>query len=356
MSAPVLHQVTVGATPGDAITDQAIVLRRWLRELGYVSEIYADHIHPALAGDILSMSAYRARPDEKHIIFHHSTGSPLVERLVAMPQKLVLIYHNVTPPEFFERVDPILAREMAEGRRQVASLLPRTALALADSAYNADELTAAGFQDAGVLPITLDERQYEAPENPALLDAWRGRSPRLLFVGRLVPNKRQDDLIKLLYYVRRAAPQAHLLLVGNPWVPEYTRWLTDLAADLRLSDAVTIVGHVSQADLVNYYRLADLYVSMSEHEGFGKPLIESMYLGLPVLAYAAASVPGTLGGAGVLFHAKHFEALAELVDLLAIDQAWRARIQAGQTARVQAFREAAVRQQWVTNLNRLGAA
>jgi glycosyltransferase involved in cell wall biosynthesis len=183
-----------------------------------------------------------------------------------------------------------------------------------------------------------------------------GQGPLLLFVGRLVPNKRQDDLIKLLYFYRRITPTARLLLVGDPWVPEYANWLRALAADLKLGEAVLIRGHVSQPELVTYYRLASLYVSMSEHEGFGKPLLESMHLGLPVLAYAAAAVPGTLGGAGWLFRHKHFESLAEVVHLLVNDVVLRQRLVTRQAARAQQFLEPNVRRVWGQYLAQVQAA
>src|SRR5262249_30873453 len=147
----------------------------------------------------------------------------------------------------------------------------------------------------GVLPISLDPARYALPPNPELRARFEPGGPLLLFVGRLVPNKRQEDLIKLLYFYRRIEPAARLLLAGDPWGPAYAQWLRELAAYLGLQEAVLFAGHISQADLVTYYGLADLYVSMSEHEGFGKPLIESMYLGLPVLAYGATAVRGTLG-------------------------------------------------------------
>ena len=165
-------------------------------------------------------------------------------------------------------------------------------------------------------------------------------------MGRLVPNKRQEDVIRLLHYYRRFEPTARLFLVGTPWMQAYTEWLQELTQELKLDDAVVFTGGVSQRDLVTYYQLADLYVSMSEHEGFGKPLIESMYLGLPVLAYAAAGVPGTLGGSGILFRQKNHEALAELVDILVSDDALRERIITRQQERARCFLAPVIRQEW----------
>ncbi|MBA3532462.1 MAG: glycosyltransferase [Ardenticatenales bacterium] len=235
----------------------------------------------------------------------------------------------------------------------MAALCSRTPLALAVSAYNEEELRAVGYQQTRVLPLSLDESQYRFPTNPALVEQFQKYGPKLLFVGRQVPNKKPEDLLKLLYYYRRIEPTACLILVGAPWLPNYERWLHDLACDLGVGGDVFFLGHVSQQDMVTYYRMANLYVSMSEHEGVGKPLIESMYLDLPVMAYAAAGVPYTLGEAGMLFQHKDYEALAELTDMLVTDQSLRSRILAGQRRRVQHFLQDHVRQQLHESLKQL---
>lgn len=349
-----LHQFTEGVTIGDAISDQAFAVRSWLREAGFVSDIYAVHIHAALAKEVRPALSYHPQPDEQYVIYKHSIGSTLAEQLLALPLRFLLVYHNITPPEFVQGVDPALARQFQQGRDQLVLLRERTDLALADSPFNEAELRAAGFTPTGVLPITLTESQYQAPNSAELVEQLRQRHPLLLFVGRLTPNKRQEDLLKLFYYYRRIEPNATLALVGSKWLPAYSRWLQELARSLGLTDHVIITDHVSHEEMLTYFRTADLYVSMSEHEGFGKPLIESMYLGLPVLAYAATSVPGTLGGAGVLFHEKNYEALAEMVDWLIKDTALRQRIITRQHARVQAFLAPQVKQQWEQYLQRLG--
>lgn len=341
-----LNQIIIGATLGDAITEEALMLRRWLRESGFASEIFAQYLHPDLENEVRSMTTWRRQANEEWLIYHHSIGSPIVDQLIASPLKLILIYHNVTPPEFFETIHPALSREMIAGRQQLLALRARTALALADSPFNEQDLIAAQFRATGVLPIALDESQVNLPSNPDLLALYDRQEPFLLFVGRHVPNKKQEDVIKLLYFYRRIEPCARLFLVGDAWVPAYTHWLRDFAIDLDLEDAVLFVGSASQQDLVTYYRLANVYVSMSEHEGFGKPLIESMYLGLPVLAYAAAAVPGTLGDAGVQFCCKDYEALAEVVDVLVCDDQLRQSIITRQRARVKEFLAPQVRGMW----------
>lgn len=348
-----LNQVIIGATLGDAITDEAFLLRRWLREMGFASEIFAQYIDPALEDQIRPATTWRPQLGEEWLIYHHSIGSSVADQVMASSLKLILIYHNVTPPGFFAAINPALNREMIQGREQLVALRSHTPLALADSPFNERDLIAAGFCKTGVLPIALDESRVNLPMNPNLLAHYEHQDPYLLFVGRQVPNKKQEDLVKLLYFYRRLESDARLFLVGEAWMPAYTHWLRDLTIDLGLDDAVIFAGKASQQDLVTYYRLADVYVSMSEHEGFGKPLIESMYLGLPVLAYAAAAVPGTLGDAGVQFHCKDYEALAEMVDVLVRDNTLRQRIVTCQRERVKAFLEPQVRETWQTFLDDL---
>jgi len=346
MSKPVLHQFAEGAAPGDAITGQMLSIRQWLRAAGYTSEIFAASIHPALTDAVGDALRYRPKVGETQAIYHHSIGSAVVDHLRQLHLRLLLIYHNVTPPAFFQQSDPGLAAQLQRGIDQLPGLRDQTGLALGDSGYNTAALVEAGFAPTGTLPLPLDEAAYQHADDPAVLARLGDSAPCLLFVGRLAPNKRQDDLVKLLYYARRILPTARLALVGALWSPPYVRWLRDLVRSLGVEDAVIFAGHVSEQAMVTYYRHAALYVSMSEHEGFGKPLVESMYFDLPVLAYASTGVPDTLGGAGVLFHDKHFEALAELVALLVHDQTLRGRVLTRQQERLRTFLSPAVHAQW----------
>lgn len=346
MGKPILHQFIIGAVPGDAITDHALLLRRWLREDGFHSHIFAESTSPSLEREVHSYLQYRPSSPGEIVVLHHSIGSDLVDYLLSLDIKFLTIYHNITPPEFFQDVDPMLSKQLTRGQSQLTALLDRTLLGLADSPYNETDLQSLGFSPTGVLSITLDESKYQLESNPALLSRYQDKGPFMLFVGRLVPSKRQDDLIKLLYHFRRAEPSGRLLLIGDLWTPEYGEWLQKFAQELELGDAVIFAGHVSQRDMVTYYRLADLYVSMSEHEGFGKPLIESMYFDVPVVAYRSTAVPGTMGGAGILFRHKGYEALAELLSMLVRDKALRDRIVVRQRERVQQFLELRVRDIW----------
>jgi glycosyltransferase involved in cell wall biosynthesis len=352
MGKKVLHQVSEAALVGDATSDHVFMIRRWLREMGFASDVYSPHTQKELESEARRFTI-SALAGEEILVFHHTIGSTALDEVWEKRVPLILIYHNITPPEFFVGTDPVLTRQLERGREQLAKIRPITRLALAASPYSEIELKELDFADTGVLPIVLDEAIYDLPLDNRIQAECRARGPILLFVGRISPNKRQEDLIKLLFFYRRIEPEAHLVLIGGLQSKEYFSWLRQFALDLGLGSAITFAGHVSQQEMVTYYRTADLFVSMSEHEGFCKPLIESMHLGLPVLAYAATAVPSTMGGAGVLFHEKDYESLAEIVDILVQNQGLRQRIIAGQNERVKAFLEPNVRRIWAGYLEKL---
>ena len=348
-----LHQFLAGATKGDAITQHAFIIRRWLREMGLQSEIYAEHIHDSVADAVRPFLTYRPTRHETHIIYHHSLGSYVADWLLQQSPRLILIHHNVTPPHFFARINPAWTRMTEQGQAQLVTLQPKTDLAIGVSGFNERELREAGYGQTAVIPLIMPTEQYDLPLNEPLAAQLQQLGPKILFIGRFSPNKKQEDLVKLLYFLHRIRPDAHLLLVGDRWAIKYDQWVEWLTADLGLSDHVTLTGKVSQQDMVTYYKTADLYISMSEHEGFGQPLIESMYLGLPILAYASTGIPSTLGNVGVQFHHKNYEHLAELVDILLSDQSLRQRLIAQQKQRVQTFLEPQVHHLFIQHLNSL---
>jgi glycosyltransferase involved in cell wall biosynthesis len=132
-------------------------------------------------------------------------------------------------------------------------------------------------------------------------------------------------------------PDSRLVLVGSArGLGTYAEYLHELVEKLRLTD-VLFAGHVNAAQLAAYYASASVYLSMSEHEGFGVPLLESMFFGVPIVAYKATAVPETLGDAGVLITVKEHAATAELIGLLVEDQELRKRVIARQKARLAVF-------------------
>jgi glycosyltransferase involved in cell wall biosynthesis len=335
---PTLHR-------GDAIGDSARLMRDAFRSWGHTADVYALELDPDLEGDGRPFAEWRAGGRDDVVVLHYALPSPLTAALREHRGRRVLLHHNITPAQYFVGWDPEMVRICTLGRQELGSLVPHVDLGLADSEFNRLELEALGFGRTGVLPIYLDFRRYRERPSPVLRRMLEDGRTNLLFVGRLAPNKRPEDLIRLAScWKRLLAPDVRVLLVGKlPRRRPYFDALQALAYEEGLTPSeVVFLGHVDHPDLLAVYASARLFVSMSEHEGFGVPLVESMLMGVPVLAYSAAAVPHTLGGAGVQFGEKRLPEVAELAWRLAGDEGLRATVRAGQERRLAAFAPAAI--------------
>ncbi len=336
----IVNQWLPTAHQGDAIGNSARRFRDLLRGMGHESEIYALEIEIDLADEVLPFDTPRSRTGDVTIL-HYGIQSPLTDAFKTLSGRRVLQYHNVTPPEFFEFWEPTLFTLTRQGRDELATLAGCTDVALGVSEYNRRELEAAGFRHTGVLPVAIDTSRVTAPVRmPALEATLDDEMSNFLFVGRIAPNKMIEDHVRLAaFYSRHIDSHARFIFVGRyDVVPGYysaVRALT-MRQGLR-GDRIVFTGPVSDDELAIYYRYADVYISLSEHEGFCVPLIEAMAAGVPVLAYAAAAIPDTLGGAGVQFAPKDLELEAELLDELTFNDGLREQVIAGQHRRLADF-------------------
>jgi glycosyltransferase involved in cell wall biosynthesis len=335
---PALHR-------GDAIGDSARLMRDAFRSWGHEADVYALELDEDLEGEGRRWADFRPGAAADVVLLHYALPSPLTAALQAHRGRRILLHHNITPPEFFVGWDAEMVHICEHGRRELAGLKDHVDLGLADSEFNRQELEAAGFRRTGVLPIYLDFDRYREAPNAVLERTLLDGRTNLLFVGRLAPNKRHDDLIRLAAYWKRfISPDLRLVLVGKP--PRrspYFNALQSLMYEEGFTPAeVQFLGHVEHDDLLACYRSAHVFVSMSEHEGFGVPLVESMLMRVPILAYRATAVADTLGTAGVQFTEKRVDEVAEMAHLLATDASLREGVLAGQDARLPAFAPAAV--------------
>lgn len=346
---PALHH-------GDAIGDSARLMRDTLREWGYAADVYALELDEDLRGDGRPFAEFRPGTADDVVLLHYALPSPLTRALVAHRGRRMLLHHNITPPGFFAGYDDEMVRICDLGRREVLGLAGHVDLALADSEYNRRELESAGFARTGVLPIYLDFARYAEPPSPVLRRQLGDGRSNVLFVGRVAPNKKQDDLIRLAAYWKRfVSPDVRLVLVGKlPRNRRYFDALQSLFYEEGLTAAeVVFTGHVAHDELLAAYATAAVFVSMSEHEGFGVPLVEAMLMRVPVLAYAATAVPFTLGDAGVQFTEKRLDLVAEMAWRLATEPALRRGVIARQDERVRDFAPEAVRRTLRAHLDAL---
>lgn len=334
-----IDQWLPAAHRGDAIGDEALRIRDTLRRAAVSSEIYALDIDEDALGEIFP---WEDRRQSDVTILHYALPSPLTAAFARTKTRRILVYHNITPPEFFLRLDDELVRIAARGREELGTLAEATDLALGDSEFNRKELLSAGFERTGVLPILIDFEPYLSREPSPVLEEMLGDGrANFLFVGRIYPNKRFEDLVRLAFFYKKyVSENFRFLLVGKAGRMERYQQAVQALADrwgLRPSE-LWFTGHVSFEDLLACYASSDVFVSMSEHEGFAVPLVESMLFEVPILAFAAGAVPDTLAGAGVQFHQKNYEELAEMAHLLATDQDLRQSVIRTQLERLERFR------------------
>lgn len=327
-----VHQVLATLGYGDAIGHEVLGIQRVLRQAGYESEIFVETADRRL--EDLTVD-YRDLPEASHpdnlLIHHFSIGSRASRVAYALPDRMALVYHNITPPEFFIDVHPLLVQLCFLGRRELGVYANRVDLGLGDSEFNRQELEALGFPATGVLPVVPDFSHLAGPADYMQAGAFDDDWVNILFVGRMIPNKKIEDVIRAFHaYKRWFNPRSRLLLVGSHGGFErYLAMVHDLVARIGAAD-VHMLGHVSNEELTAYYEIADVFLCASEHEGFCVPLMEAFHMGVPVLAYAATAVPATMDGGGVLYHRKDPVEIAALVDALVSDAPLRDRVLARQ--------------------------
>lgn len=310
----------------DAAGAEVLVIQRCLRERGWTVDNYADHVDAELEGLTHPSSDLDAiESDDAIALYHFCVASPMTYRFIELDCPKVIIFHNVTPGNFYRPYDEGIAWACDEGRRELKLLADHTDLAIAHSEYSRTELSENGFDVTRTIPYLFDTARYAEPPDEAFGRSL-GVDPIVLFVGRMAPNKAPDDFMRVAAAYRRGGfPRARFVIAGKRRVlPPYTRELDMLYTDLGLTpETVLLADELTQAQLHACYRSASLFLSPSRHEGFMVPLLECFHFGLPVMARAAAAVPETLGEAGLLFETEDVERIAANVAKVLGDPATR---------------------------------
>lgn len=340
MSSPrPIHQLVHTLSYGDAISTEVLALQAALRGLGVESEVYALHEHNLLKG--------RSRPArsleecaEADIILHYSIGSPLNEIFAAWDRgHRLLVYHNITPAEWYDGVNNRVAVEIRRGIADLPSLCALADRIWADSRFNADEIRALGFS-AAVLDLPIAPERWSRPRNEKLFKSLQRQAGiKVLHVGRFAPNKCIEDVIKSFYYLQRFVDtSATLRLVGIDADTElYSFSLRRLVKALGIDHCVTFMGGISDEEVRSLYEGSSVYLCMSEHEGFCLPLIEAMHFGLPVVALNAGAVGDTVGDGGILLSDKRHAEIGFLLGEVGRNESLRSRLIEKGRNRVSAF-------------------
>jgi glycosyltransferase involved in cell wall biosynthesis len=329
---PAVHQVLATLGYGDAIGHEVLGIQRVLRHAGFDSDIFVETADPRLEALTRDYRELVDASEPDNLLLHHfSIGSKASRTAYALPDRMALIYHNITPPEYFAATHRTLARQCFRGRRELHAYVDRCDLAMGDSEFNRQDLEGLGFPRTAVLPVVPDLTHLDDPADWLVARQFDDDWTNVVFVGRVIGNKKIEDVIRSFHaYHTRFNQRSRLLIVGVFSLFErYFAALSHLVQTLGLSD-VHFVGHVSDAELIAYYEAADLFLCASEHEGFCVPLVEAFYKSVPVLAYAATAVPSTMDGGGVLYDDKDPVHVASLMNGILSDAALQDTIVAAQ--------------------------
>lgn len=357
-----IDQVIPSLASRDAIGGHVMQLRDVLRSRGYHSDIYYGNATPDRLDEGFPVSRLGDRSSNGRVLLYQlSIGSGVADIFRQRGERKFVNYHNITPADLLEAWVPSVGEEVRWGRAQLRDLAPITEFAIADSAFNERELQAAGYRATATVPLLIDLEGFAGSPDPALARRLAHQRAQggtdLLFVGKVSPHKGQHDLIKALAAYRRLYdPQARLHLVGGAISDDYRTAIERFATELDLLDAVEIAGSVSHEELIAYYAASDVFVCLSNHEGFCVPLLESMYHRLPIVAYTNTAVPETVQGAGLVLPNKEPVRVAAAIDRVVGDPELRSMLDRAAAERVVSFALPRVQDEFVSALEAACAA
>jgi glycosyltransferase involved in cell wall biosynthesis len=337
---PRADQLLAGFAEDDAISQDALLLQAVFRELGVESDLFAPRAHtdPAAAPRVRPLAEYAGRPGDVAVL-HDPLAPDAAREFRATPARRVLRYHNITPATYFTAFDQPLADRLLTARAALKAAAESAVAVWSVSEFNAGELAAWKLPKSRVLPLLFSEARFRLPVDAGVLARVGGPLANVLFVGRLAPNKRVEELILAFHWYHRAVnPQSRLIVAGSDRsCPRYAAMLRLLAHALGLSN-VCFEGFASPAGLATLYSKANLFVTASEHEGYCLPLIEAMAAGIPVMARRTGGMPEALGGAGLMYEGLSPAQLGELMGEAIHNPAVRGEMLQSQAARMTVIR------------------
>lgn len=333
-------QVLPCLNKGDAVGNDCRAIHKLLQDKGYTSVIYSDIIQDKNEGIAIHIDDWVEPEKDDVIIYHLSVGWRHIDLIEKAKCKKMFIYHNVTPPMFYEEYDRISYLACIEGLDDVILLRNSFDYGICDSDFNRSDLIKYGYKcPMDVVPILIPFEDYKRKADEGIINKYKNsEGTKILFTGRVVPNKKQEDVIRIFYlYKKYFDEKAKLFIVGSfNENSEYCKRLANYKNALELEDVI-FTKHISFEEILGYYEVSDLFLCMSEHEGFCVPLVESMLFDLPVLAYDAGAIKETLGNSGIVFSDKNYLEIAAFIDYLMKDENLKKSILEEQRKRLKDF-------------------
>ncbi|MBQ1340252.1 MAG: glycosyltransferase family 4 protein [Ruminococcus sp.] len=344
---------------GDAIGNDTLALKGAIRDMGYETEVYAENIDKRLpAGSGLDISKLSGLKKDDIILYHKSTGTDLTFRIDEFKCRRIMIYHNITPPEFFRPYSPAATALTEYGYKGVEYLKDKIDYCLAVSSYNRSDLLRMGYTcPIDIRPILIRFEDYKQTPDEETIRKYSDGKKNLIFVGRIAPNKKQEDVIRAFYHYKKLNPESRLILVGSySGMENYYNRLVKYAAALGLKEDVVFTGHIKFSAILAFYRIADVFVCMSAHEGFCVPLAEAMFFDVPIVALDTSAISDTLGGSGFLVDDNDPVFVSRVIDRVLNDEALRNELISGQRRRLKDFSYEKIRDTFTEQLKNFIAA
>lgn len=332
-------QVVSTLSYGDAVGNDVLALNNLIKKMGYKTDIYTENTSKKVKIKTKSINQLKYLKSDDIMIYHLAIGTKFNFQLPEYRCKKILMYHNITPPYFFYGYNNAASLSCLQGLDGLKFLSDKVDYCLAVSEFNKNDLINTGYNmEIDVLPILIPFDDYKEQPNYKLIKKYNDNFINILFVGRVVPNKKHQDIIASFYYYKKYINQnSRLIFVGSYDENDlYYKKLQQFIKDLTLEDVI-FTGSILFKDILSYYHLADVFVCMSEHEGFCVPLVEAMYFDIPIIAYDSCAVPETLGDSGVIVKDKNFMEIAELINRVVIDVKLRNKIIENQKNRLMDF-------------------
>ena len=315
--APRIIQLVSSLNFGDAVGNDALAIKHMLEGAGYATAIFTFAVHPKIKEEnVYNIDLLPELTEDDIIIYHYASEDGFQKLIEETAAKVVLRYHNVTPPEFFHGYDEKAETITRKGLAQIKSMRDAIDYGMVDSEQNKKDLEQMGYEcPISVVSILIPFKDYEQQPDLDVVNGYSDGNTNIVFVGRIVPNKKFEDVIACFAaYKKKYDPAARLFLVGNYQETDaYYQHLQEYIKECGVENVI-FPGHIAFRTILAYYKIADLFLCMSEHEGFCVPLVEAMFFETPIVAYASTAIPGTLGGSGVLVETKEPETVAETMN------------------------------------------
>ena len=354
--APRIIQLVSSLNFGDAVGNDALAIKHMLEGAGYATAIFTFAVHPKIKEEnVYNIDLLPELTEDDIIIYHYASEDGFQKLIEETAAKVVLRYHNVTPPEFFHGYDEKAETITRKGLAQIKSMRDAIDYGMVDSEQNKKDLEQMGYEcPISVVSILIPFKDYEQQPDLDVVNGYSDGNTNIVFVGRIVPNKKFEDVIACFAaYKKKYDPAARLFLVGNYQETDaYYQHLQEYIKECGVENVI-FPGHIAFRTILAYYKIADLFLCMSEHEGFCVPLVEAMFFETPIVAYASTAIPGTLGGSGVLVESKEPERVAEKIHQVIEDEQYKNEIVKEQKKRLQDFSYENIKEQILDELKKV---